>query len=133
MSAEMTVLSNGLRVVTDINKTVDTVALAVCIGSGSRNESLELNGISHLLEHMVFKGTRNRNAYQIAMEMDDIGGHLNAYTSRDHTAFYAKVLKRDIRLSVDILSDIFLNPQFWIWWKFFCVYRIERRTSVQKK
>ena len=111
MSAEMTVLSNGLRVVTDINKAVDTVALAVCIGSGSRNESLELNGISHLLEHMVFKGTRNRNAYQIAMEMDDIGGHLNAYTSRDHTAFYAKVLKRDIRLSVDILSDIFLNPQ----------------------
>ena len=111
MSAKVTLLSNGLRVVTDVNKAVDTVALSVCIGSGSRNETLELNGISHLLEHMVFKGTKKRDAYQIAMEMDDIGGHLNAYTSRDHTVFYAKVLKKDIRLSVDILSDIFLNPQ----------------------
>ena len=111
MNVEMITLSNGLRIITDVDKTVDTVALGVWVGSGSRNELHTLNGISHLLEHMVFKGTKKRSAYKIAEEMDDVGGHLNAYTSRDHTAFYSKVLKNDIRLAVDILSDIFLNAE----------------------
>jgi predicted Zn-dependent peptidase len=109
MSVEVTTLSNGLRIVTDRMESVDTVALGAWVGVGTRHETAEVNGISHLLEHMAFKGTARRTALQIAEEMDNVGGHLNAYTSRDHTAYVAKVLKEDTELAVDVIADILLN------------------------
>ena len=76
------------------------------VNAGARNETLELNGVSHLLEHMAFKGTRRRNALAIAEEIESVGGHLNAYTSREQTAYIARVLKGDVPLAVDLLADI---------------------------
>src|ERR1700754_771022 len=109
MAAEITTLSNGLRVVTDPMTSVESTAVGVWVAAGTRHETAEVNGISHLLEHMAFKGTTKRSVQQIAEEMDNVGGQLNAYTSRDHTAYYAKVLKEDLGLAVDILADILLN------------------------
>lgn len=94
---------------TDPVPSVETVAVGVWVAAGTRHETPEVMGISHLLEHMAFKGTVKRSAYDIAEQMDNVGGQLNAYTSRDHTAYYAKVLKEDLSLAVDILSDILLN------------------------
>jgi predicted Zn-dependent peptidase len=88
---------------------VETVAVGVWVAAGTRHETADVNGISHLLEHMAFKGTARRSAQAIAEEMDNVGGQLNAYTSRDHTAYFAKVLKENLPLAVDILSDILLN------------------------
>ena len=109
MSVEVTTLANGLRIVTDPMSSVETVALGVWVGAGTRHETAEVNGISHLLEHMAFKGTVRRSAQAIAEEMDNVGGQLNAYTSRDHTAYFAKVLKEDTVLATDILADIMLD------------------------
>ncbi|MEQ9449439.1 MAG: pitrilysin family protein [Rhodospirillaceae bacterium] len=110
MSVQTTTLDNGLRVVTDPMDSVETVAAGVWVAAGTRHETADVNGISHLLEHMAFKGTERRRAQDIAEEMDNVGGQLNAYTSRDHTAYYAKVLKGDVPLALDILSDILLYP-----------------------
>ncbi len=104
--ARITALDNGLRIVTDTMTSVETVALGVWVGVGTRNEAAEINGCAHLLEHMAFKGTQRRNAREIVEEIEAVGGHLNAYTSRENTAFYAKVLKADVPLALDILSDI---------------------------
>ncbi|MCR6633184.1 MAG: insulinase family protein [Magnetospirillum sp.] len=101
-----TVLPSGLRVVTDPMATVESASLGVWVDAGTRHEPAEINGISHLLEHMAFKGTERRSARDIAEEMDAVGGHLNAYTARDHTAYYAKVLKEDSGLALDIVADI---------------------------
>ena len=101
-----TTLACGLKVVTDPMETVETASLGVWVDAGTRHEPAEVNGISHLLEHMAFKGTERRTAQGIAEEMDACGGHLNAYTARDHTAYYAKVLKEDAGLALDIISDI---------------------------
>jgi predicted Zn-dependent peptidase len=101
-----TILASGLKVVTDPMDTVETVSLGVWVDAGTRHEPAALNGVSHLLEHMAFKGTERRSAQDIAEEMDACGGHLNAYTARDHTAYYAKVLKEDGGLALDIISDI---------------------------
>lgn len=109
MPVQVTTLPNGLRVVTDRMESVETVAVGVWVGAGTRHETSDVNGISHLLEHMAFKGTTRRTALGIAEEMDNVGGQLNAYTSRDHTAYFAKVLKEHMPLAVDILSDILLN------------------------
>ncbi len=106
MSAEVTTLNNGLRVISDHMSTVETVSLGAWVDVGTRDESADINGISHVLEHMAFKGTKRRSAYQIAESIEAVGGHLNAYTSREHTAYYAKVLKEDTGLAVDIISDI---------------------------
>ncbi|HVH83452.1 MAG TPA: pitrilysin family protein, partial [Steroidobacteraceae bacterium] len=106
MQVEITVLPNGLRVVSDCMEGVETVSLGVWVGAGTRFESPELNGVSHLLEHMAFKGTRRRSAQAIAEEIEAVGGHLNAYTTREHTAYYAKVLKEDLGLALDIIADI---------------------------
>ena len=106
MQVEITVLPNGLRVVSDRMEGVETVSLGVWVGAGTRFESPELNGVSHLLEHMAFKGTRRRSAQAIAEEIEAVGGHLNAYTTREHTAYYAKVLKEDLGLALDIIADI---------------------------
>lgn len=109
MTVQVSKLTNGLQVITDRMESVETVALGAWVNVGTRHETAEVNGISHLLEHMAFKGTARRTALQIAEEMDNVGGHLNAYTSRDHTAYFAKVLKDDTNLAVDIISDILLN------------------------
>ena len=110
MSLQLTTLPSGLRVITDSMESVETVAVGVWVAAGTRHETADVNGISHLLEHMAFKGTDQRSAQDIAEEIDNVGGQLNAYTSRDHTAYYAKVLKEDTVLAVDIITDILLNP-----------------------
>lgn len=112
MTRKMTVLPNGLRVVTDSMDELDTVALGVWVGVGAMYEPAEINGISHLLEHMAFKGTTTRTARQIAEEIENVGGYINAYTSREVTSFYIKVLKEDTPLAVDILADILQNSTF---------------------
>src|SRR5579859_6863212 len=105
-------LSNGMVVITDHMPTVETVSLGVWVGAGTRHEAPEINGISHLLEHMSFKGTERRSARAIAEEIEAVGGLLNAYTSRESTAYYAKVLKEDVPLALDILADILMNSSF---------------------
>ena len=108
---ETTTLANGLTIVTDTMTSVETVSLGVWVGVGTRNEAADVNGCAHLLEHMVFKGTKRRSAQAIAEEIEAVGGHLNAYTSRENTAYYAKVLKEDTGLALDIVGDLLLNPE----------------------
>src|SRR5438309_5120445 len=112
MTAQLSTLTNGLRVATDRLDTVDTVSLGIWIDVGTRHEPAEINGVAHFLEHMAVKGTERRSARAIAEEIEAVGGHLNAYTSRESTAYYAKVLKEDMPLALDILSDILLHSSF---------------------
>jgi predicted Zn-dependent peptidase len=91
---------------------VETVSVGVFVDAGTRDEPVEINGVAHLLEHMAFKGTTRRSALDIVAEIEEVGGHLNAYTSREHTAYYAKVLKEDTPLAVDILADILQHSTF---------------------
>jgi len=112
MTAQLSTLTNGLRVATDRLDTVDTVSLGIWIDVGTRHEPAEINGVAHFLEHMAFKGTERRSALAIAEEIEAVGGHLNAYTSRESTAYYAKVLKEDLPLALDILSDILQYSTF---------------------
>jgi predicted Zn-dependent peptidase len=109
---QLSTLPNGLRVVTDTITTVETVTVGVWVGVGTRNEPPAINGVAHLLEHMAFKGTTRRSAADIAREIEDVGGQINAYTSRENTAYYAKVLKGDAPLAFDILADILQNSVF---------------------
>jgi predicted Zn-dependent peptidase len=112
MTVELTRLSSGLSVVTDRMPHLESASLGVWIGSGSRDEAPDEHGISHLLEHMAFKGTKRRNARQIAEEIEAVGGDLNAATSIESTAYYARVLKADVPLALDVLSDIISEPTF---------------------
>jgi predicted Zn-dependent peptidase len=112
MTVQVTTLPSGLRVATDEMDGVETVALGAWVGVGTRDEPEELNGVAHLLEHMAFKGTERRSARDISEEIEAVGGHLNAYTTREHTAYYAKVLKNDVGLAVDILADILQHSVF---------------------
>jgi predicted Zn-dependent peptidase len=112
MSVEVTRLPSGLTIVTDSMPHLQTTSLGVWVGSGSRDEEPNEHGISHLLEHMAFKGTRRRTARQIAEEIEAVGGDLNAATSSETTAYFASVLKADMPLAVDVLSDILANPTF---------------------
>src|SRR3954447_21528703 len=112
MSVEVTRLSSGLTVVTDSMPHLETASLGVWVGSGSRDERPDEHGISHLLEHMAFKGTTRRSARQIAEEIEAVGGDLNAATSIEMTAYYARVLKADVPLALDVLSDILADPAF---------------------
>jgi predicted Zn-dependent peptidase len=112
MSVQLTRLDNGLRVVSHTMDSVETVSLGVFVDAGTRNEPAEINGVAHLLEHMAFKGTKRRSALDIASEIEAVGGHLNAYTTRERTAYYAKVLKEDVALAVDILADILQHSTF---------------------
>jgi predicted Zn-dependent peptidase len=109
---QITTLPNGLRVATDEMKDVETVSVGVFVNTGSRNEIPEINGISHFLEHMAFKGTAKRNAKQIAEEFEGIGGRINAYTSKEKTVYYAKVLKKHAEFAVEFLADILQNSTF---------------------
>ncbi|MDM5297983.1 pitrilysin family protein [Bacillus pumilus] len=103
---------NGVRIVLENNPTVRSVAIGVWIGTGSRHESPEVNGISHFLEHMFFKGTKTRSARDIAESFDRIGGQVNAFTSKEYTCYYAKVLDSHAGYALDVLSDMFFHSAF---------------------
>jgi len=112
MTVAVTRLPNGITVATDSMESVESVSLGAWVDVGTRHEAPEVNGVAHLLEHMAFKGTERRSAYDIAAEIEAVGGHLNAYTSRENTAYYAKVLAEDMALALDIVSDILRRPTF---------------------
>src|SRR5262249_39495632 len=112
MVVEVSRLSNGLIVATETLPHIESVALGMWVKSGSRNETDEEHGIAHLLEHMAFKGTERRSAWQIASEIENVGGEINAATSVETTSFYARVLGDDVPLAVDILSDILTESKF---------------------
>ena len=112
MTLEISRLSNGLTVVTDPMPQLQSAALGIWVNTGSRNELAAQMGVSHMLEHMAFKGTATRSARAISEQIESVGGILNAYTSREQTAFHARVLKDDVPLALDILGDILTNPAF---------------------
>jgi predicted Zn-dependent peptidase len=112
MSVEVTHLASGLSVVTDTMPHLESAALGVWVGAGSRDERPDEHGISHLLEHMAFKGTKRRNARQIAETIEAVGGDLNAATSAETTGYFARVLKNDVPLALDVLADILSEPTF---------------------
>lgn len=103
-------LSNGIRVVAEKIDYLKSISIGVWVGSGSRYESREVNGISHFIEHMLFKGTEKRSAKQIAHEIDSVGGQLDAFTSREYTCFYTKTLNSHAPTALDILSDMLYSP-----------------------
>ena len=107
-----TLLPNGIKIVTHKMPHVRTVSMGVWVTVGARDESEQQSGLSHFIEHMIFKGTTRRSAYQIAKAFDAIGGHTNAFTSMEHTCYHAKVMDAHLETMVDILSDIFLNSLF---------------------
>lgn len=106
------ILPNGVRVVIEEIPSVYSVAIGLWIGCGSRDESKEQQGISHFLEHLFFKGTQNRTAKEIAETFDSVGGHLNAFTTKEYTCIYARVLAEHVGLAIDVLSDMFFNSLF---------------------
>jgi predicted Zn-dependent peptidase len=103
-------LPNGFRIVTENMPGLASASIGVWVTAGARNETPEQNGIAHFLEHMAFKGTKRRTALQIAESIEDVGGYINAYTSREVTAYYARVLQNDVPLALDVIADILLNP-----------------------
>ncbi|HPD92992.1 MAG: insulinase family protein [Rhodobacter sp.] len=108
----VTTLPNGFRIVTEPMPGLASAAVGIWVTAGARHEQAEQNGIAHFLEHMAFKGTARRTALQIAEEIEDVGGYINAYTSREMTAYYARVLQADVPLALDVIADIVLNPAF---------------------
>jgi predicted Zn-dependent peptidase len=112
MNNNTTVLPNGLTIVTEHMPHLESVALGVWIKAGSRDETDQEHGIAHLLEHMAFKGTKRRSARTIAEEIENVGGEVNASTSTETTAFYARMLKEDVPLAIDILADILTHSVF---------------------
>ena len=112
MTTELHTLSNGFRVITEHMPGLASASIGIWVGAGARHETPEQNGIAHFLEHMAFKGTARRSALQIAEAIEDVGGYINAYTSREVTAYYARVLENDVPLALDVLADILLNPAF---------------------
>ncbi|MGA7674701.1 MAG: pitrilysin family protein [Rhizomicrobium sp.] len=112
MNIKISRLSNGLVVITDPMPQLESASVGVWVNCGARNESAPLMGVSHMLEHMAFKGTRRRSARDISEEIESVGGFLNAYTSREQTAFHARTLKADVPLALDILADILTEPTF---------------------
>ena len=112
MNVEITRLSNGLTIVTDPMPELASAALGVWVDAGARGETRAQMGVSHMIEHMAFKGTRRRSARGLAEEIEAVGGFLNAYTSREQTAFHARVLQDDVALALDILADILIEPAF---------------------
>ncbi|MBZ9883200.1 insulinase family protein [Mesorhizobium sp. CA10] len=112
MGVEVSRLSNGLTVATETLPSIESVALGVWVKSGARNERDEEHGMAHLLEHMAFKGTKRRSAFEIASEIENVGGEINAATSVETTSYYARVLSDDVPLAVDILADILQESEF---------------------
>src|SRR5581483_5095948 len=109
---EMTTLANGVRVITEAMPHVRSVSVGIWIGTGSRRETQEQNGLSHFIEHMLFKGTTKRSAEDIARSVDSIGGNLDAFTAKELVCFNTKVLDQHLALAFDVLADLVLNPLF---------------------
>jgi predicted Zn-dependent peptidase len=109
---QKTVLDNKLRVVSEKIDSVRSISLGAWIDVGSRNEEKDENGISHFIEHMLFKGTKKRSPKEIALALESVGGSLNAFTGRENTCLYAKVLEEHLEIALDVLSDLLLNPLF---------------------
>jgi predicted Zn-dependent peptidase len=112
LTLRLTTLPNGFRIVTEHMPGLKSASIGIWVTAGGRHERLEQNGIAHFLEHMAFKGTKRRTPLQIAEEIEDVGGFINAYTSREMTAYYARVLQDDVALALDVIGDIVLNPVF---------------------
>ncbi|MBI5236067.1 MAG: insulinase family protein [Deltaproteobacteria bacterium] len=105
-------LDNGIRVITERMPDVESSSIGIWVKTGSRNETPALSGVSHFIEHLLFKGTDTRSALDISREIESVGGVLNAFTGRETTCFYAKVLNKDLPLAIDLLSDIFMHSKF---------------------
>jgi predicted Zn-dependent peptidase len=112
LSVRSTTLDNGMIVLTDDMPHLESASIGIWVKAGSRSETKAEHGISHMLEHMAFKGTKSRNAFEIAEAIENVGGDLNAATSVEHTGYFARVLKEDVALAGDILSDILQNSMF---------------------
>lgn len=110
-TTDITTLSSGLRVASETIVGSETATVGVWIDAGSRYETYETNGVAHFLEHLTFKGTEKRTQQQLEMEIENMGGHLNAYTSRETTVYFAKVFKSDVGKAIEILSDILLHSK----------------------
>ncbi|MAM26065.1 MAG: peptidase M16 [Rhodobacteraceae bacterium] len=110
MSLNQHRLSNGFRVVTEHMPGLASASVGIWVNAGGRHELQQQNGIAHFLEHMAFKGTSSRSALQIAEAIEDVGGYINAYTSREVTAYYVRVLENDVALGLDVIADILRNP-----------------------
>ncbi len=111
-SAKKTILNNGLKIVTERVPSVKSVSVGIWAKTGSRNESQNLSGVTHFLEHMLFKGTETRSSYDIAMSMESVGGYLNAFTSSEYTCYYSRCLNTQLDKALDVLSDMVLHPSF---------------------
>jgi len=111
-SYKKTILANGIRVISEEIPTVKSVSIGIWVNTGSRNETAEINGISHFIEHMMFKGTKKRNYIQIAESLESVGGYMNAFTTKEHTCYYARVLDEYLERAVDVLSDMVQNSIF---------------------
>ena len=107
-----TTLSNGARVITEAIPSVRSIAVGVWIHTGSRDERADAAGISHFIEHMVFKGTARRRMHQIAKRLESVGGFLNAFTSKEYTCFYARALDEHLERAIDTVCDLVLQPRF---------------------
>jgi len=112
LTSHLHTLPNGLRIVTEAMPGLQSASIGLWVEAGGRHETPAQNGIAHFLEHMAFKGTRRRSALRIAEEIEDVGGYINAYTSREMTAYYARVLSGDVLMALDVIADIVLNPVF---------------------
>lgn len=110
MSLQEHRLSNGFRIVTEDMPGLASASIGIWVSAGGRHETPEQNGIAHFLEHMAFKGTQRRTSLQIAEAIEDVGGYINAYTSREVTAYYVRVLENDVALGLDVIADILRNP-----------------------
>lgn len=109
---QKTVLDSGIKVITEEMPGVESSTIGIWVTSGSRNETPASSGVSHFIEHLLFKGTERRSALDISREIESVGGVLNAFTGREYTCFYVKVLNKDLPLAIDLLSDIFINSRF---------------------
>jgi predicted Zn-dependent peptidase len=112
LTLRLDTLPNGFRIVTEHMPGLMSASIGIWVQAGGRHERVEQNGIAHFLEHMAFKGTNTRSPLQIAEAIENVGGYINAYTSKDMTAYYARVLSADVGLALDVISDIVLNPIF---------------------
>ncbi len=109
---QKTTLSNGLRVITESIPSVRSISVGIWVFTGSRHETPEMAGISHFIEHMVFKGTKKRKMHQIASRLESVGGYLNAFTSKEYTCYFARALDEHLERAVDVVCDLILQPTF---------------------
>lgn len=109
---QKTTLESGIPVITEEMPDVESSSIGIWVNTGSRYETRDVNGVSHFIEHLLFKGTEKRTALDISREIESVGGVLNAFTGREYTCFYAKILNKDLPKAIDLLSDIFINSKF---------------------